>query len=109
MKGTSHSIWRTTDAGAPATVWVWTDDPSPHAGDTRTWFGELRDAKGNHVGLSGVTVYWVLTAAGGNASLSASSSTTGADGVATVSCTYTGDGGVNDIVVVDGTLTNPGA
>jgi hypothetical protein len=109
MQGTSQSIWRSTDAGEPASVWVWTDDPSPHAGDTRTWFGELRDAKGNHVGRSGVTVYWVLTADGGNASLSGASSTTGTDGVATIEVTYSGAGGTADIVVVEGTLTDPGA
>lgn len=112
MTGPSTLSTRVYRAGAgvpdePAGVWVWTDDPSPRAGDTRTWFGMLVDATGLHVGRSGVTVYWTLTATGGNANLAAASSVTGADGVATVSCTYTSAGGVDDIVVVAGSLTAP--
>jgi hypothetical protein len=95
---------RAGGTGEPSAVWVWTDDPSPHAGDVRTWFGMLVDAAGDHVGRAGVTVHWTLVAAGGNATLAAATSVTGADGVATVACTYSGAGGIDDIVTVTGAL-----
>lgn len=103
--GISNTIRHADSPGEPASVWTWTDDPSPRVGDTRTWFGELRDAAGNHVGRAGVTVHWTLVAAGGNATLAAATSVTGADGVATVDCTYSAGGAADDIVVVTGSLT----
>jgi hypothetical protein len=104
MYGTSHTIRRNTAPGDPTAVWVWTDDPSPRAGDVRTWFGMLVDAKGNHVGRAGVTVYWTLVAAGGNATLAAATSVTAANGVATVEVTYSTGGTKDDIVTVSGAL-----
>ena len=90
--------------GEPVDVWTWTNDPLPRAGDTRTWWGYLVDASGQHVGQAGVTVHWTLTATGGNATLSASSSVTDATGIATVDVTYDDSGTADDTVQVTGAI-----
>lgn len=94
-------------AGAPADVWTWTNDMAPAAGDTRPWYGMLVDVRGQHVSRAGVTVWWALTAAGGNATLSAASSTTDGRGIATVDVTYDDSGTADDTIEVSGSLTAP--
>ena len=97
-------VIRGVGGGTPVDVWTWTNDPLPRAGDTRTWYGYLVDERGMHVGQAGVTVHWTLTAAGGNATLAASSSVTDATGIATVSVTYSDAGTADDTVQVTGSL-----
>jgi adhesin/invasin len=71
--------------GPPAQFVVTASTYHPYGGATVTVRAQLADRVGNSVRTSGVRVYWSLTGAAG--SLSASSSLTNADGVATVNLT----------------------
>lgn len=86
----------------PATYTLAVSNARPTAGSIVTVIASLADAYGNVIATSGKTITWSSTNGG---TFSSSTSTTGADGKATVSFTSSATGGVTHVLTAtDGLL-----
>ena len=89
--------------GDPDHFIVDTNDDSPRAGGTGTFYAQLVDKAGNGCAVAGRTCNWTLYG-GAGASLGAPSSQTDDGGMATVTVSYTLDANYDDVFQVGADL-----